>query len=309
MHRDRRGHAGFTLIELLVVIAIVGVLVGLTLAAVQRVRAAAARVACANNLKQIGLAFHQHHDLHGVLPSNGGWDDRQKIRAVDGTWITVTVQDATLSFAWVLGVGEPNRTPRDQTGSWAYALLPFLEQQAMYDRRAWTEPFKIYHCPSRRAPRAQLPQNDVYGDYNGGGWAWGKTDYAANTYAVPNRPNCLSFARFTDGTSHTLLCGEKAMSPANYETGTWYWDEPFFVGGAGGTHRGKGFLAGEGSAVVRDDPGMGFSYRYNWGSAHPGGAQFVLADGAVQSIAYGTDAAVVSALLTPAGGEVVAEPW
>jgi hypothetical protein len=204
-------------------------------------------------------------------------------------------------FRHYWGIGEPGRPPKDQTGSWGYALLPFLEQQAMYETRTWTLPLAVYNCPGRRSCTAlKAPAKDEYATYPGGGWTWGKTDYSANSLVVPDRPNCLRLEDLTDGTSHTLLAGEKAMDPRNYQTGTWFWDEPFFTGGAGGTAR-------AGTKLLRDAPGIPFPY--NWGSPHAAGAQFVLADGSVQLLAFGTPRRIVQALLTPAGGEVVPNPF
>lgn len=294
----RSPRAGFTLIELLVVTAIMGVLAGLLLPAVQMVRAAAVRLSCANNLKQIGHALQHHHDVFAVFPSNGGWDGKEWIKSDSGTPTYVTTTDYVLgTFTW--GVGEPNRTPSDQTGSWAYAILPYHEQQNIYLDRVWMEPVKIYVCPARRPPDAQFcPAIDQYGTYNTGGWAWGKTDYAANMGVMDNRPKVMSIQRISDGSSHTILVGEKAMDPKNYQTGTWYWDEPFFVGGSDGTMR-------KGTANVRD--GHGNKFKENWGSPHPGGSQFLFCDGSVHQISYDTPPLIISALMTPNGGEIVPE--
>lgn len=305
-----RSRRALSLLEVVVVLGILAVLIGLLLAAVHRVRETANRVGCANQLKQIGLALHQHFHARRLLPSNGGWDGRQWISAANGgrCYVTVTESQMSLTFHW--GVGDPGRSPRDQTGSWAYAILPYLEQQAMHQRREWRQPVTLYVCPSRRTPQALVPANDQYGVYNGGGWPWCFTDYAGNALVLPNRPRCLRLDELSDGTSQTILVGEKALSPRNYTTGTWYWDEPFFLGGSGGTQRGFGTKPGEGTRVLRDrDTDNGLVYRYNWGAAHPDGAQFLMGDGSVHLLTFDVTATTVTALLTPNGHDLVPEDF
>ena len=169
----------------------------------------------------------------------------------------------------------------------------------MYSTRTWTDPVKLFICPSRRAAVAQLAQNDALATYSGSGWKWGKTDYAANAFVCPNRPlPLLSMAAITDGTSHTILAGEKAIDPNVYAAGSWYWDEPFFLGGSDSTSR-------KGSGLVIDRRGDYAAARENWGSPHPAGSQFLFADGSVHLIAWGTSPQTVQALMTPNGGEVV----
>ena len=133
---------GFTLVELLVVITIIGILVSLLLPAVQSAREAARTAQCKNHLKQLALGAITHNTLHGHFPT-GGW-----------------------GWGWV---GDPNRGfNRNQTGGWAYNLLPFIEQQALHDmgkdqtdavRRAEgakmaAMPVAIYNCPSRRPSKS-----------------------------------------------------------------------------------------------------------------------------------------------------------
>lgn len=138
--------SGFTLIELLVVIAIIAILIALLVPAVQRVREAASRAQCQNNLKQLGTACHNCHDVNKHFPT-GGW-----------------------GWFWV---GEPGRgSGKNQPGGWIFAILPFIEQDALYklgEGLATTDPnavilghqrsstpLAVVTCPTRRAPK-QLP--------------------------------------------------------------------------------------------------------------------------------------------------------
>jgi hypothetical protein len=104
----------------------------------------------------------------------------------------------------------------------------------------------------------------------------------------------VRLAEITDGTSNTVLIGEKALDPAVCQTGSWYYDEPFYTGGSEGTTR-LGFL------VLKDRPGA--LINSNWGSAHTSTAEFVFADGSIRGIPHGTDWVLVYHALTPSAGD------
>ncbi len=288
-----------TLVELLVVTGILGVLVALLLPAVQMARELARRSDCTNHLKQIGLAFLEHHNTHRFFPGNGGWDPTQQIEAADGTMTYISTTDdldpngPTIHY-W--GVGDPRKAGADQPGSWAFSILPWLERKNIFDQRDWKVPVAVYACPTRRPAAAmKAPLIDEYGSYVTGGWPWAKTDYAANLKVVPNRPRVMRLADIIDGSSQTLLAGEKSMDPKDYLTGTWYFDEPFFAGGSAGTARSS-------AKVFRDEYGVNF--QDHWGSAHPGTCNFLFADGHVIGVPYTVEQKVIEALMTPNGHEV-----
>src|ERR1700682_6437602 len=145
MQNQRRG---FTLIELLVVIAIIAVLIALLVPAVQKVREAANVAQCKNNLKQMGLAFQDHHDTFRVFPSGGTERSNQR--------------------TMVHGLAADYRS---QAWGWAYQILPFIEQRALWadasDALIAETPVLTYICPSFRGPKVWLSSVDADGDGDG----------------------------------------------------------------------------------------------------------------------------------------------
>jgi prepilin-type N-terminal cleavage/methylation domain-containing protein/prepilin-type processing-associated H-X9-DG protein len=241
----RRSRGAFTLIELLVVIAIIAILIALLVPAVQKVREAAARTQCINNLKQIGLALHNHHDALKVFPSGG---------------TVYTEEDGPTATPSALGSTTPaNYT--SQAWGWAFQILPFLEQANPWTigvtngvlTKATVVP--VFTCPSRRGN--MVDQGWFHCDYaaNGGSnvnaagkQGPGQSDpnpngvivmnVAADNYvknypggavafkaASPPLPilatmqNAVRMGSITDGTSNTLFVGEKYISPKYYYPG------------------------------------------------------------------------------------------
>jgi prepilin-type N-terminal cleavage/methylation domain-containing protein/prepilin-type processing-associated H-X9-DG protein len=300
---------GFTLIELLVVLAIIAVLIGLLLPAVQKVREAAARIQCANNLKQIGLACHQHHDAYGVFPP-----------------------------AWVYA---PFTLPQGnviQNGAGTFpCLLPYLEQEALarmyrWDKRAQgpenqpvaTKQLKVLQCPSAEPNRwvtaSEDPGNYSYGgkgacgDYGGIRGIdtrlvdLGLVDRADNYRGVLTDNYLTRLADITDGTSQTILVTEHAGRPTLWRAGR---PVPGTYAIAAAWAAGT-VTFGQGSSpdgATKPGPcAINCTNDREVYSFHTGGANAVFADGSVHFLKASMDIRIFAALVTRAGGEVVTIP-
>jgi prepilin-type N-terminal cleavage/methylation domain-containing protein len=317
--------AGFTLIELLVVIAIIAVLIALLLPAVQKVREAANRTQCANNLKQIGLAVHSHHDSRGYLPYS-------RLNAP------------------FIGFGSSLPT-------WCVQLLPYLEQENVYrlwdfNRRVADQPnpaalettVKTYYCPTRRSS-GQLSLREAPS------WTQGNTqnyppgalgDYAAclGTFTDPANPtgtlaiwsspssngafgygnqnftgtqNSRTLLMITDGTSNTFLVGEKHV-PMGWLGRAEYGDLAIYNGldsHFASRCVGPGNLLALGphdeTPATPGGPTSGPNAR-KFGSWHTGVTGFVFADGSVHYVRSSIDYTTLERLARRDDGEVVRLP-
>lgn len=283
-----RRQAAFTLVELLVVIAIIGILVSLLLPAVQAAREAARRLSCSNNMKQIGLALHNYEASHKKFPV--------------GSWQSNFISP----FVAVLPMLEQSNN---------YQLWDFsLSYSNPYNANVANQRIATYLCPSMNLPREvpMLPARET-----GGPSSYllneGTDDYMSNCdgifglqwpaygYTNPNR----RFADITDGTSSTFFAGETVY---NYKDSLWPSTAPAPYAGTVryGTAR---WVVGYpkislGSTLfpfnVHVAAAMG-----GYASQHPGGAQFLYADGSVRFHGQNMDVATYRAAATRAAGETI----
>lgn len=296
-----RPRSAMTLVEVVVALAIVGLLVALTLPAVQKSREAAARTACRNNLKQIGLATHLYHDAHQRFPP---------------------------------GMSSPGGDPGHPYLSWLARILPYLEHEALWQTtetafQQSANPFRdpphvgfgtvirTYGCPidSRTASTAEVVGLTVaFTSYLG---VSGTNLFAHDGALFPDSRVRLNDV--TDGTSTTLLAGERPPG-ATLFYGSWY-------AGYGQLGTGSGdMILGVRELLYAAPPGPGgillcsrgpYSFvpanindrcnKLHFWSLHPGGGHFLMCDGSVHFFAYSCDSAM-PALATRSCGEIVACP-
>jgi prepilin-type N-terminal cleavage/methylation domain-containing protein/prepilin-type processing-associated H-X9-DG protein len=305
-----RPRPGFTLVELLVVIAIIAILIGLLLPAVQKVRDAAARTQCQNNLHQLGLAYHNFAGVYGQ------------------------------SFSPAM-ITDPNKTV-----GWGIFPLPYIEQDNLYRQYNFGAPFfysnpafgidnqavantpiKLYLCPSAPARSGPYSYTFSFPGFPSFSWQAYPADYTplagvsqslaaylglttASLQGALQQDRGTPILGLTDGTSSTILlaeiAGKNELYQAGHDTGT---SLSGFFGGEGGwadaTSAGSALYGSSSDGTVSPGPcGINCSNDYGLYAFHTGGANVLFGDGSVHLLAANTDIRTLCALVTRSGGEV-----
>ncbi len=283
-----RSLRAFTLVELLVVIAIIGILVALLLPAVQSAREAARRTQCTNQLKQLALAGIGHHDIKGAFPP--------------GLSVPIDAGSGSI-FGNNCPGGRPSGCPPQPVpgkwGSWFTWTLPFIEEQALYSRLDLNQREYAYSsgpnslgatvidgliCPSDETLERVIKYQTYYfgiNSYfaNAGTKAWPPSLSSLDGVVFFNSK--IGIRKITDGTSHTMFAGERYSFDPTFTSSTpltgfrgWAWNN---------YNAGQDVLGDSQWPINSPSQVIGVNDRKtNFGSAHPGGANFALCDGSVR---------------------------
>jgi prepilin-type N-terminal cleavage/methylation domain-containing protein/prepilin-type processing-associated H-X9-DG protein len=322
--RKSLARKGFTLIELLVVIAIIAILIGLLVPAVQKVREAAARVQCQNNLKQIGLAVHGFHDTYKRFPVGTHDDDNRSF--CWRTWILPFIEQQTI-YSQMTGAGlwvPPNMggganglnvdtVPNSEIGT-AVAAIQDLAKT----------PLSIYVCPSDTLPpfdnngfaKANYcgnigTVNDLSGTaMNITGCAAANGSLQTGVFLHANNNNntwVTNMAAIVDGTSNTFFVGE--VSETQNVNSASPGDQRFPIWASGNNNGGCSGLQNAGAVLRFADTNYflnrktGGQSNMSFGSRHSGGANFLLGDGSVRFVSDSVNMVIYRACATRAGAE------
>jgi prepilin-type N-terminal cleavage/methylation domain-containing protein/prepilin-type processing-associated H-X9-DG protein len=288
-----RSRAAFTLIELLVVIAIIAILIGLLLPAVQKVREAAARMTCQNNLKQMGLAWMSHESNYQIYPTGGGGccsgpPSPQSPWNAARTWVN----------------GSPAVGAQQQWG-WAYQILPYIEQANLWgnanDLLVASTPVKTYGCPSGGGAKA-LTYNSSYPQFSVAMWYGGNGGTNNNDGALnQNSWGPVRLASITDGTSNTIMVGEKSLDMTRASAGQT------------DCNNDQGYIESWDNDTVlygNQTPVPSYSVKggtcgQSFGSPHVSGFNVVFCDGSVRSLSHGINVQTLTWLCQRADGNAL----